>query len=125
MSLSQYNLSSQLTTNAKAQGRKLTLKVVMNLDTDRSDWVSDVVIKMSLIGTHDTLRICWTPVDHETILEITGSKKKQINSSALKGKMSSSSSIFFSRKRFIIQLRLNKRHPSHPGTASIIPEIRF
>jgi hypothetical protein len=65
----------------------------MNLDTDRSDWVSDVVIKMSLIGTHDTLRICWIPVDHETILEITGSKKKQINSSVPKGKTSSPSSM--------------------------------
>ena len=45
MSLSQYNQSSQLTTNAKAQGRKLALKVVFNLETGRSDWVPDVVIK--------------------------------------------------------------------------------
>ena len=36
---------------------KLTLRVVRNLDTDRSDWMSDVVIKSSLLGPHDTLRV--------------------------------------------------------------------
>ena len=85
MSLSQYNQSSQLTTNAKAQGRKLALKVVINLETDRSDWVSDVVIKSSLIGPHDTLRDRWIPVGIETLLEITGDKKKSINSSSTSG----------------------------------------
>ncbi len=79
MSLSQFNLGSQLTTNAKAQGRKLALKVVINLETDRSDWVSDVVIKASLIGPHDTLRDDdrWIPAGIETLLEITGDKRNQ------------------------------------------------
>ena len=87
MSLSQYNLSSQLSTNAKAQGRKLTLKVVRNLDTDRSDWMSDVVIKSSLLGPHGTLRVRWIPVDLGYQLKVTGDIKKQINpSSTLKGK---------------------------------------
>ena len=48
---------------------------------------------MSLIFPHDTLRNCWIPVGLETLLEITGSKKKPINSSSTsKGKTSSSSS---------------------------------
>ena len=90
MSLSQYNQSSQLTTSAKAQGRKLALKVVINLETDRSDWVSDVVIKSSLIGPHDTLRDRWIPVGIETLVEITGNKNKSINSSSTFRGMTSS-----------------------------------
>ena len=82
MNLSQYNQSSQLTTSVKAQGRKLALKVVINLETDRSDWVSDVVIKASLIRPHDTLRERWISVGIETQLEIQGSKNKSINSSS-------------------------------------------
>ena len=93
MSLSEYNQSSQLTTNARAQGRKLTLKVVRSLDTDRSDWMSDVVIKSSLLGPHGTLRIRWTPVDLGYQLKVMGDIKKQINSSSTpKGKTSSTSS---------------------------------
>ncbi len=96
MSLSQYNLRSQLTTNV----RRLALKVVLNLDTDRSDWVSDVVVKIALVGPHDTLRDCWIPVGFETLLEITGDEKNQINSSSTsKGKTSSSSSMIGGRCR--------------------------
>ena len=113
MSLSEYNQSSQLTTNARAQGRKLTLKVVRNLDTDRSDWMSDVVIKTTLLGPHDTLRIRWTPVDLVYQPKVTDGIKKQINpSSTLKGKTSFSSS----KMREDAGVDPDKTYPPHTAT---------
>ena len=71
MSLSQYNVG-QLTSNAKAQGRNFNLRVIKSLDSDRGPWLSDVVIKASLLGSHDTVRTQWIPVDDETLLRFTG-----------------------------------------------------
>ena len=63
MSLSTHH--TNLSLNAKASGKKFVLKVIKNLDIDRSAWLSDVVLKSSLLGTHDTIREQWSPKDHD------------------------------------------------------------
>ena len=91
MSLSTHNAS--LTTNAKASGKKLTLKVIKNLDTDRQTWLSEVVMKSSLLGSHDTIRTQWVPIDEDQRVKIIGLNQKQINSSSTRlGKTSTSTS---------------------------------
>jgi hypothetical protein len=91
MNISQYNMI-QLTLNAKAQGRELNLRLIKSLDSDRGPWLSDVVIKASLLGSHDTVRTQWISVDDETLLRVTGEKLREANSSSNKKGMTSSSS---------------------------------
>ena len=71
MSLSTHN--ANLSSNAKASGKKLSLRVIKNLDVDRSAWLSDVVLKSSLLGTHDTIRTQWSPKDHDHEVKFLGS----------------------------------------------------
>ena len=89
MSLSQYNVV-QMTSDVKAQGRTLNLRLITSLDSDRGPWLSDVVIKTSLLGSHDTVRTQWIPVDDETLLRVTGEKLRKINSSSTRKSMTSS-----------------------------------
>ena len=90
MSLITHNAS--LTTNAKASGKKLTLRVIKNLDTDRQTWLSEVVMKSSLLGSHDTIRTQWVPIDDETRLKIIANRKQINSSSTRSGKTSTSTS---------------------------------
>ncbi len=71
MSLSTHH--TNLSWNAKASGKKLVLKVVKNLGIDRSTWLSDVVLKSSLLGTHDTVKTQWSPKDHDHDVKFLGS----------------------------------------------------
>jgi hypothetical protein len=64
---------ANLSSNAKASGRKLVLEVIKNLDVDRSAWLSDVVLKSSLLGTHDTVRTQWNPKNHDHDVKYLGS----------------------------------------------------
>ena len=71
MSLSTHH--TNLSSNAKASGKKLALKVIKNLDIDRSAWLSDVVLKSSLLGTHDTVKTQWNHKDHDHEVKFLGS----------------------------------------------------
>ena len=65
--------SANLSSNAKAPGKKLSLELISNLDSDRSAWLTDVVLKSSLLGTHDTIRTQGNPKDHDHDVKILGS----------------------------------------------------
>ena len=58
--------SANLTTNAKASGRKLTLLIIKDLEKDREPWMADVVRK------HDTINMKWIPQNQDYQVKITG-----------------------------------------------------
>ena len=64
---------ANLSSNAKASGKKLVLKIIKQLDIDRSAWLSDVVLKSSLLGTHDTVRTQWSPKNYDHDVKYLGS----------------------------------------------------
>ena len=74
MSLNFNNAS--LTSTAKASGKRVVVKVIVDLDTGRNEWLSAVVIAESLLGTHDTVRTKWVPIEEKYRVTITGSQVK-------------------------------------------------
>ena len=64
--------SANLTTNAKASGRKLTLLIIKDLEKDREPWMADVVRKSELLGQHDTINTKWIPQNQDYQVKITG-----------------------------------------------------
>ncbi len=85
MSLRTHN--ANLSSNAKASGKKLSLKVTK--DSDRPSWLSDVALKSSLLGTHHTIRTQWNPKDHDhdvKILRSTSHLTKKVRSLPTQGK---------------------------------------
>ena len=64
--------SANLTTNAKASGRKLTLLIIKDLERDRELWMADVVRKSELLGQHDTINTKWIPQNQDYQVKITG-----------------------------------------------------
>ena len=64
--------SANLTTNAKASGRKLTLLIIKDLEKDREPWMADVVRKSELLGQHDTINMKWIPQNQDYQVKITG-----------------------------------------------------
>ena len=63
---------ANLTTNAKASGRKLTLLVIKDLEKDREPWMADVVRKSELLGQHDTINTKWIPQNQDYQVKILG-----------------------------------------------------
>ena len=65
-------MSANLTTVAKASGRKLTLILITDLEKERQPWMADVILKSGLLGTHDTITTMWEPRDRDYDVKILG-----------------------------------------------------
>ena len=83
---------ANLTTNAKASGRKLTLLIIKDLEKDREPWMADVVRKSELLGQHDTINTKWIPQNQDYQVKITGVVSAKSQPDPSKGSASSDTS---------------------------------